>query len=85
MAQNQSIEEELKVDANTLLGQWRRMAYDQEADQVSLRRFWEAYFLLEKGIYEKLLDDPDTEVRGTVKELADKYGISVLEMEEQFV
>ena len=80
MAQNQSIEEELKVDANTLLGQWRRMAYDQEADQVSLRRFWEAYFLLEKGIYEKLLDDPDTEVRGTVKELADKYGISVLEM-----
>ena len=80
MAQNQSVEEELKVDANTLLGKWRRMAYDQEADKVSLRRFWEAYFLLEKGIYEKLLDDPDTEVRGTVKELAEKYGIGVLEM-----
>ena len=28
----------------------------------------------------KLLDDPDTEVKGTVKELADKYGIDIMTM-----
>ena len=31
-------------------------------------------------MYEKLLSDPDTEVKGTVKELAEKYGLSVMEM-----
>jgi len=31
-------------------------------------------------VYEKLLSDPDTEVKGTVKELAEKYGLSVMEM-----
>ncbi len=80
MAQVQNIEEELKVNPDSLLGKWKKMAYDQGADKVMLRRFWENYFLLEKGIYEKLLSDPDTEVRGTVKELAEKYGISTLEM-----
>lgn len=80
MAQNQSIEEELKVDGNTLLGKWRRKAYDQEADKTQLRHFWEEYFALEKRIYEQLLSEPDTEVRGTVRELAEKYGIGVEEM-----
>ena len=37
-------------------------------------------FGVEKGVYEKLLEDPDTEVKGTVKELAEKYGLSVMEM-----
>ena len=31
-------------------------------------------------MYEKLLSDPDTEVKGTVKELAQKYELSVMEM-----
>ena len=31
-------------------------------------------------MYEKLLEEPDTEVKGTVKELAEKYGLSVMEM-----
>ena len=34
----------------------------------------------EKDIYEQLLSDPDTEVRGTVKELAEKYGQDVMTM-----
>ena len=38
------------------------------------------YFLLEKGIYEQLLTNPDEEVKGTVKELADKYNIDVFAM-----
>lgn len=35
---------------------------------------------MEKGIYEKLLASPDEEVRGTVKELADKYEIDLMHM-----
>ena len=35
---------------------------------------------MEKGIYEKLLTNPDEKVEGTVKELAEKYGISILDM-----
>ena len=45
-----------------------------------LQRFWNRYFLLEKGVYEKLLTNPDEVVEGTVKELAEKYELQVLEM-----
>lgn len=63
-----------------LLEQWQKVAYDEKADRGKLQRFWQHYFLLEKGVYEKLLEDPDTEVKGTVKELAEKYQLSVMEM-----
>ena len=56
------------------------MAYDQEANQGDIQRFWSKYLDIEKGIYEQLLSDPDTEVKGTVKELADKYGQEVMTM-----
>ena len=42
--------------------------------------FWKEYFRKEKAIYEQLLDDPDTEVKGTVAELAEKYGIDIQTM-----
>ena len=71
------IENELKVDEKTLLGQWRRKAYNQNADKGTLKKFWDDYFLIEKNIYEQLLENPDEVVTGTVKELAEKYGISV--------
>ena len=64
----------------TILEQWRAIAYDQQADRNKLQRFWANYFNLEKGVYEKLLEEPDVEVKGTVKELAEKYGLSVMEM-----
>ena len=35
---------------------------------------------MEKGVYEKLLENPDEVVEGTVKELAEKYNLSVMEM-----
>ncbi|MCQ2509949.1 MAG: SEC-C domain-containing protein [Lachnospiraceae bacterium] len=63
-----------------LLQEWRNIAYDQSKDKGQLQRFWNNYFLLEKGIYEKLLTNPDEVVKGTVKELADKYEISVMNM-----
>ena len=64
----------------SLLENWQKIAYNQNQTQAELQKFWQNYFLLEKGIYEKLLDDPDTEVKGTVKELAEKYGIEVMPM-----
>ncbi|MCD7957039.1 MAG: SEC-C domain-containing protein [Lachnospiraceae bacterium] len=63
-----------------LLKTWRDTAYSKEADKKTLTNFWSAYFLVEKGIYEKLLADPDTVVTGTVKELAERFQVSVMEM-----
>ena len=63
-----------------LMEKWREKAYSQSTDAGTLRRFWDDYFLKEKAIYEQLLKDPEEAVTGTVKELADKYGITVMEM-----
>lgn len=63
-----------------LLQEWRDIAYSQETDKAQLQKFWTNYFLIEKGIYEKLLDTPDEVVRGTVKELADKFEVEVMTM-----
>ena len=65
---------------STLLEQWRDTAYSKEMDKASLPKFWGTYFQTEKEIYEKLLENPDEEVKGTVKELAEKYGINVFTM-----
>ena len=63
-----------------LLQEWHKIAYNEKTDRGQLQKFWQNYFLLEKGIYEKLLTNPDEVVEGTVKELAEKYGVSVMEM-----
>ncbi len=66
--------------ARTLLEQWKDIAYNQATDAGQMKKFWSSYFEIEKEIYEQLLTDPDTEVKGTVKELAEKYGQDVLTM-----
>ena len=66
--------------SHTLLEQWQSLAYNEKADRGQLQRFWGSYFQIEKEIYEQLLENPDEEVKGTVKELADKYGQEVLTM-----
>ena len=63
-----------------LLQEWQKIAYNEKANQGDLQRFWQRYFLLEKGVYEKLLTNPDEGVQGTVNELAEKYNLSVMEM-----
>ena len=63
-----------------LLQEWQKIAYNEKANKGELQRFWQRYFLLEKGVYEKLLTNPDEKVEGTVKELADKYELTVMEM-----
>lgn len=63
-----------------LLEQWREMAYSQTADKQELKKLWAAYFEEEKNIYAELLKTPDEVVTGTVKELAEKFGISLMSM-----
>ena len=63
-----------------LLDTWRNLAYQTEMDNKTANEFWGSYFTQEKAIYEQILADPDTVVKGTVKELADKYGLTILEM-----
>lgn len=63
-----------------LLEQWRTTAYSQETDAKELNALWQRYFELEKAVYEELLEDPKKEVKGTVKELAQKYNMELLQM-----
>ena len=64
----------------TLLEQWRGTAYSETANKGDLQRLWADYFEKEKNIYISLLSEPDTEVKGSVKELAEKYGVSLMIM-----
>jgi len=63
-----------------LLKEWQKYAYNENMDRGELQRFWDRYFALEQSVYEQLLTNPDEVVEGTVKELAEKYGLSILEM-----
>lgn len=64
----------------TLLETWRGIAYSSQTTKQESDRFWANYFVLEKGIYEKILANPDEVVKGTVKELAEKYDVELLIM-----
>ncbi len=68
------------ANKNTLLDQWRAMAYNEQADKNQLQKLWIDYFQKEKEIYQILLKNPDEEVKGTVKELAEKYNIDIMTM-----
>ena len=59
-----------------LLQTWRDTAYSQDMDKNTAQRFWGTYFELEKNFYAELLSNPDEEVTGTVKELAEIMGSS---------
>ena len=63
-----------------LLQKWRDKAYSETAEKSQLEKLWSDYFLKEKEIYAKLLKDPDTEVKGTVAELAQKFGVDLMTM-----
>lgn len=63
-----------------LLKKWRDTAYSETANKGDLQRLWNRYFEDEKGIYAQLLKNPDEVVTGTVKELAEKYDVTVMTM-----
>lgn len=63
-----------------LLEKWREIAYNESADKNELQALWQDYFQEEKEIYAELLKNPEDVVKGTVKELADRYEVSVMTM-----
>ena len=63
-----------------LLEDWRTLAYNEKADRGQMQKLWADYFAKEKDIYAELLKNPDDEVKGTVKELAEKYGLDLMFM-----
>lgn len=64
----------------SLLQEWRDKAYNAEASKQELEAIWGSYFEKEEAIYEQLLAEPDKEVKGTVAELAEKYGMDIMNM-----
>lgn len=63
-----------------LLKKWRDMAYSESANKGDLQRLWADYFEKEKEIYSELLKNPEETVTGTVKGLAEKYGVELMIM-----
>lgn len=61
----------------SLLESWRSVAYAEDMDEKTAKEFWGNYFVIEKGIYEQLLANPDEVVEGTVKKLAEKYNTTI--------
>lgn len=57
----------------SLINQWEDMVTAIGDDMKAQQKFWTDYYLIEKGIYEKMLTETVEAVTGTVKELADKY------------
>jgi hypothetical protein len=56
-----------------MLENWRNTAYAKDMNTREGQMFWGNYFAVEKGIYEKILENPKEVVKGTVKELAEKF------------
>jgi len=63
-----------------LLKQWTDMAYSETANKNELQKLWTDYFQKERDIYAELLKNPDEEVKGTVKALAEKYNVDLMTM-----
>lgn len=60
-----------------LLQEWREYAYSHEDNTPDGQKFWIGYFSVEKGIYEQILGNPEEIVKGTVKELAEKFDTTI--------
>lgn len=68
------------METKSLLQTWREIAYNQQQTQQQYDAFWNAYFVQEQIVYKDILGNPDVVVKGTVKELAEKYDMEVLTM-----
>ena len=64
----------------SLLETWRNLAYEQEMGRPeSIRCSGQHILNYEKGVYEQILASKEP-VSGTVKELADRFGLELLTM-----
>jgi len=66
-----------EVSDMSLLQDWREYAYGVEINSRQGKAIWDKYFAQEKAVYEQLLADPSQIVAGTVRELAEKYGMEL--------
>lgn len=64
----------------SLLEDWRKKAYLNNQDKYATDKLWNDYFEVEKGIYKKLLADVTKVEKGTVAQLAEKYGTDIQTM-----
>ena len=64
----------------SLLEQWREAAYSKDQSTKEAKKFWKEYFEKEKEIYKQLLAHPDEPEKGSVKALAEKFGIDIMTM-----
>ena len=65
----------------SLLSEWTEKAYNENASREELTALWNnEYFPKEKEVYSEILKDPNTVVKGTVKELAERFDTSVFLM-----
>ena len=60
-----------------ILKDWRDHAYGLDDRTPEGKQFWLNYFGVEKGIYEQILKEPNKVIKGTVKELAEKYNTTI--------
>ena len=63
-----------------LLEKWRSVAYNEKLGKDELQRLWGVYFKREQAIYAELLKNPDEVVKGTVKELAERFQVDIMTM-----
>lgn len=59
----------------SLYQEWEDYA-NEERSPEEYNKFWEDYFLEEKDVYEKILSEKESNIEGSVSELAKKYGVS---------
>jgi len=64
----------------SLYEQWQEYAYEKQDTAEKEQRFWSQHFAKEQGVYEEILMNPNEVVTGTVKELAEKFGLDLMTM-----
>lgn len=58
----------------SLFEQWKEQAYT-ERSQEEYNNFWKEYLLKEQKNYESILTNSEFELKGTIAELGEKYGM----------
>jgi hypothetical protein len=57
----------------TIYENWIRSAYDANGNVI--KKFWDVHMPLEQKVYEDMLTAKNTEISGTVAEMAEKYAM----------
>ncbi|MPW24983.1 SEC-C domain-containing protein [Alkalibaculum sp. M08DMB] len=57
--------------------QWKKIIENESVNEEKQYEFWNNFCDQEKAIYKKILEEKSSVVQGSVKELAEKYDISV--------